>query len=73
MQQESTKKARERLVELAEDPEFRPFIVGYLISALDERYWPLLVQVALEHVETMQSLQEATSSRVRQLLAERHQ
>jgi len=63
--------ARRRLMELAQDPAYRPFILGYLIEALDERYWPLLVQVALEHVEQLAELQEASRARVGELTTER--
>ncbi len=57
MSTESSKNARDRLVELAESPIYRPFIVGYLVQALDERFWPLLVQTALEHVERLEQLE----------------
>jgi len=68
---ENSQDARARLIELSEDPEYRPFILGYLIQALDERYWPLLVQVALEHVERLEELQSGSHARVRALLVER--
>lgn len=43
--------ARRRVMELADDPTYRPFVVGYLLSCLPERHWEALVQSALEFVE----------------------
>jgi polynucleotide 5'-kinase involved in rRNA processing len=58
-------------MQLADDPEFRPFILGYLIQALDERYWPQLVEVALQHVEESRERQERAERRVEELSQER--
>ncbi len=63
--------ARNRLMELAEDPLYRPFILNYLIMALDERYWPLLVEVTLEHVDDVKALQERDKNRLGDLFVER--
>lgn len=71
MAHEDSQTARERLMELAEDPEFRPFILGYLVAALDERFWPLLVQNALEHAERASELLEANRTTLQVLHQER--
>lgn len=71
MEQDSNELSRQRIVELADSPIYRPFIVGYLVQALDERYWPKLVQVALEHVERIEELQAADETRVEALVRER--
>lgn len=55
--------ARDRVFELAADPAIRPYILGYLLSCLDERYWSALVQSALEFTEGMKAAREAAQAR----------
>lgn len=59
--------ARDRVFELAADPEFRPYIVGYLLSCLDERHWSALVQSALEFTEGVKAAREASQARAREV------
>jgi hypothetical protein len=56
---------------LAADPRYRPFVVGYLLSCLDERHWNALVEAALAYVEGIQELQEATRARAQEVSRER--
>jgi hypothetical protein len=51
MSDESQLAARERVMELAADARYRPFVVGYLLSCLDERHWQALVDAAIEFTE----------------------
>jgi hypothetical protein len=71
MQKNPAQIARDRLQELAADPRYRPYIVGYLLSCLDERHWAALVEAALEYGEGLVALQEASEARARELAAER--
>ena len=57
---------------LVEDPLYRPFIVGYLMAALDERFWPLLVEVALEHGDQLNELRASSIARATELQQERY-
>ena len=59
--------ARDRVFELAAEPEYRPYIVGYLLSCLDERHWTALVQSALEFTEGVKSAREAAEARAGEL------
>lgn len=56
--------ARQRVMELAADDRYRPFVVGYLLSCLDERHWEALVDAAIEFSETNIRRQEELLSRV---------
>lgn len=56
--------ARERVMELAADERYRPFVVGYLLSCLDERHWEALVHAAIEFSETNIARQAELRSRV---------
>lgn len=60
--------ARDRVMDLANDPAYRPYVVGYLLSCLDERHWEALVQSALEYVEGLKELERDAQSRARGLL-----
>ena len=56
--------ARQRVMELAADARYRPFVVGYLLSCLDERHWESLVNAAIEFSETNIARQQEAFSRV---------
>lgn len=56
--------ARQRVMELAADARYRPFVVGYLLSCLDERHWQALVDAAIEFSETNIERQNAALKRV---------
>jgi hypothetical protein len=56
--------ARQRVMELAADARYRPFVVGYLLSCLDERHWEALVQAAIEFSETNIRRQQESLSRI---------
>ena len=56
--------ARQRVMELAADARYRPFVVGYLLSCLDERHWESLVHAAIEFSETNIARQEELLSRM---------
>lgn len=60
--------ARDRVQELADDPRYRPYVIGYLLSCLDERHWDALVQSALAYVEGLEELEAARKARVRELV-----
>jgi hypothetical protein len=64
--------ARDRIIELAADPATRPYVVGYLLSCLDERHWAQLVQSALEFAEGQLERQASAQARAGVLLAERY-
>lgn len=40
--------ARDYVIATAEDARHRPFIIGYLLSCLDERHWEALADAAVE-------------------------
>jgi hypothetical protein len=63
--------AHKRIRELALEPETSTFVLSYLISALDERAWPLLVQAALEYRDDPDRYQEASDSLLEVLRKER--
>lgn len=63
--------ARARLTELIDDPRFRPYVFGYLLSCLDERHWADLVQSALEFTEALESHQSPSGPVLKALLKER--
>lgn len=56
--------ARARVMELAADERYRPFVVGYLLSCLDERHWDALVHAAIEFSETNIARQRELRSRI---------
>lgn len=56
--------ARQRVIELAADARYRPFVIGYLLSCLDERHWQALVEAAIEFSETNIERQNAALKRV---------
>lgn len=56
--------ARDRVVAMAADARYRPFIVGYLLSCLDERHWEALVHAAIEFSEANIARQAELRSRV---------
>jgi len=49
MTNNTSQTARKRIRQLALEPATADFVMNYLLSALDERAWPLLVQAALEY------------------------
>jgi len=63
--------ARDRVQALADDPRYRPFVVGYLLSCLDERHWTALVDAALEYVEGLEAHRQELSRRAQSLSSER--
>lgn len=67
----SPQQARDRVQELADDPRYRRFVIGYLLSCLDERHWNALVEAALAYVEGVEELQEANRARAQEVSAER--
>lgn len=67
MQQTARQAARDRIQELAEDPRYRPYVIGYLLSCLDERHWDALCQSAVEYVEGLEGLQAASRARGEEL------
>lgn len=67
MSQSPQQTARDRVQELADDPRYRPYVVGYLLSCLDERHWDALVQSALSYVEGIEEQQAAAQARAREL------
>lgn len=69
MSQSPQQTARDRVQELADDPRYRPYVVGYLLSCLDERHWDALVQSALSYVEGIEEQQAAARARARELAA----
>jgi len=71
MPEVSPQTARDRVQELADDPRYRRFVVGYLLTCLDERHWNALVEAALAYVEGIQELQEATRARAAEVSRER--
>lgn len=56
--------ARDRVMELAADARYRPFVIGYLLSCLDERHWNALVEAAIEFGEANIRRQAELRSRV---------
>lgn len=48
MTESARQAARNRVLELANDPQFRPFIIGYLLGCLDERHWEALAEAAVQ-------------------------
>jgi len=67
MPQSPHQAARDRVQELADDPRYRRYVVGYLLSCLDERHWDALVQSALQYVEGIEEQQAAAQARAREL------
>lgn len=63
MQDAQRRILRERVEELASDPKYRPYVVGYLLSCLDERHWEALVQSALEFSERAEALGKELTGR----------
>jgi len=61
--------ARERVIELAADARYRPFVIGYLLSCLDERHWLALVEAAIEFGEGVAARQAESIERGRELRA----
>jgi len=55
---------RDRVIDLAADAKYRPYVIGYLLSCLDERHWEALVQSALEFGEQVQQLQAEFKGRI---------
>ena len=56
--------ARDRVQSMANDARYRPFIVGYLLSCLDERHWEALANAAIEFAENNIARQEESLKRV---------
>lgn len=48
MQKQPGQNTRDYVIAVAEDPRFRPFIIGYLLSCLDERHWEPLAHAAID-------------------------
>lgn len=69
MPQSPQEAARDRVQALADDPRYRPYVIGYLLSCLDERHWDALVQSALQYVEGIEAQQAAAQARARELAA----
>lgn len=69
MQKSPQQTARDRVQALADDPRYRPYVIGYLLSCLDERHWDALVQSALQYVEGIEAQQAAARARARELTA----
>jgi len=67
MQIKDQQLARDRVLELADDARYRPFVVGYLLSCLDERHWSALVQAALEFGERRVQQQDEARARAREI------
>jgi hypothetical protein len=67
MQIKDQQLARDRVLELADDARYRPFVVGYLLSCLDERHWASLVQAALEFGESRVRQQDEMKARAREI------
>jgi hypothetical protein len=63
--------ARDRVHELAADPVYRPYVIGYLLSALDERHWEALVASAIDFVESVKAEDSALGRHYRELCKER--
>ena len=51
MPDERYEAARDRLIELVNDPAIAGYVVSYLLGSIDERYWPHVVQSALDHAD----------------------
>jgi len=56
--------ARDYVIATAEDPRFRPFIIGYLLSCLDERHWEALADAAVEFATANVERQRESINRV---------
>lgn len=56
--------ARLRVIELAADGRYRPFVIGYLLSCLDERHWEALVECAIEFGEANATRQKEALDRM---------
>jgi len=63
--------ARDRVLELAGDARYRPFVIGYLLNCLSERHWDSLVQAALEYVDGVAAQQTAAERRAQEVSTER--
>lgn len=71
MQENSKQATRNRLFQLADDPTTRPYIVGYLLSCLDERHWEALAESAMQFALDNVRLQRETAEQARRAAAER--
>lgn len=67
MSNEARNAARDRIMELAADPKYRPYVIGYLLSCLDERHWQALVESAIEFVDGLAAAHEADMARLEEL------
>lgn len=56
----------------ADNPTTRRFVVGYLLSCLDERHWAALADAAVDYAQGQAGLQEATVARLRAVQDERY-
>jgi hypothetical protein len=63
--------SREKLAELARDPLYTPWIIGYLTGGFSDKQVDDVVQAALEFVEGMSNQAGATGAFYRRLKAER--
>lgn len=63
--------ARGQVQALADDPRYRPFVIGYLLSCLDERHWMALVEAAVSFVEGLEAQRAADVARLEVLRQER--
>lgn len=63
--------ARDQVQALADDPRYRPFVIGYLLSCLDERHWMALVEAAVAFVEGLEAQRAADVARLEVLRQER--
>lgn len=63
MSRQPGQNARDYVVATAEDPRYRPFIIGYLLSCLDERHWEILADTAVEFAKAQIELQRESVSR----------
>jgi hypothetical protein len=71
MSRDAQNAARDRVQALADDPRYRPFVIGYLLSCLDERHWMALVEAAVEYVAALEAQREELQARSEVLRQER--
>lgn len=63
--------ARRQVQALADDARYRPFVIGYLLSCLDERHWMALVEAAVSFVDGLEAQRVADLARLEVLRTER--
>lgn len=70
MPEESKQATRNRLFQLADDPQTRPYVFGYLLSCLDERHWQALAESAMQFAADNVRLQREAAEQARRAQAE---